>query len=314
MKIIKLTILLSVFFFELESKIRILTFHYNRPDFIAIQYKTFKKFLRDDHEIIVFNDAPTIDLERGIQEECDKYGIKCVRFEQHWHEKTFLTDEIDKWATMPGLTGVRELATLKGRHPSVRHCHVIQYALDNYGYDHDDVVGIVDGDMFPIRSVSIKEYLKNYEIVSMTNWDETRSVEFLWVGLCFFDVPRLPNIRTLKFHLSRIKNRVTDSGGHSYYYLQENPNIRYKKFKKTDAASYANMSINDLKRQGFNDKEITFLKRNIYNIEFHGDQKFLHYSRSSFVNILNPYAPETDVFHQGKSNVLNDFVENILID
>ena len=32
-----------------EEKILIFTYRYNRPDFIEIQHKTFKKFLKDDY-------------------------------------------------------------------------------------------------------------------------------------------------------------------------------------------------------------------------------------------------------------------------
>ena len=40
-----------------QTKVLIFTYSYNKPEFIELQYKTFKKFLLDDHELIVFNDA-----------------------------------------------------------------------------------------------------------------------------------------------------------------------------------------------------------------------------------------------------------------
>ena len=42
----------------LYPQILICTFAYNRPDFIEIQYLTFKKFLMDDFKLVVFNDFP----------------------------------------------------------------------------------------------------------------------------------------------------------------------------------------------------------------------------------------------------------------
>ena len=40
-----------------KQKILIITHNYNRPDFIEIQSATFKKFLQDDYEYVVFNDV-----------------------------------------------------------------------------------------------------------------------------------------------------------------------------------------------------------------------------------------------------------------
>jgi len=312
MKFTHLFLLSLLACFQVYGKVRILTFHYNRPDFIEIQYKTFKKFLKDDHEIIVFSDAPTPELEEAIRVECEKYGITCIRFEQDWHYESSLITEIEQWEKMPNITGFAELGILKGRHPSVRHCHVIQYALDNYGYDHDDIVGIVDGDMFPIRPVSIREYLKDHKIIGTKKFDQTGNVEFLWVALSFFDVPNLPDVRTLQFHLSRIDRRITDSGGHSYYYLHDHPEVKHKKYQKVLLSSLRNKNIKELKQLGLNDKEIAYVRGSNYNTEFHLDYHFLHYSRSSFVNIFNSYAPETESFHQNKSNPFKNFIKSIL--
>lgn len=84
---LKLFIFILVLFFSNEgyATVRILTFHYNQPEFIEIQYKTLKKFLMDDFELIVFNDAKTPENEKGIENICNEHGIKCVRFKPEWH-------------------------------------------------------------------------------------------------------------------------------------------------------------------------------------------------------------------------------------
>jgi len=51
-----LTILLTLFT-NPKDKVLVLTCAFNRPDFIELQYKTFKAFLNDDYEFVVFNDA-----------------------------------------------------------------------------------------------------------------------------------------------------------------------------------------------------------------------------------------------------------------
>ncbi|HEY4830992.1 MAG TPA: hypothetical protein VIH61_00300, partial [Waddliaceae bacterium] len=90
---------------QIFATIRILTFHYNQADFIEMQYKTLKKFLKDDFELIVFNDAKTEKNEKWIESVCDQYQIKCVRFKPEWH----LTDPISTYLQMrlqePSTTG-----------------------------------------------------------------------------------------------------------------------------------------------------------------------------------------------------------------
>ena len=73
---------------RVSAKVRFLTFHYNHPEFIEIQYQTFQKFMMDDYELIVFNDAKDPKFEIAIRETCEKYGIPCIRFQQEWHRET----------------------------------------------------------------------------------------------------------------------------------------------------------------------------------------------------------------------------------
>ena len=66
---------------------KVITCVVNNPIFIEIQYKTLKKYLKNDYEYIVFNDAkPYPDLTNGddanirkeIEELCKKLDIKCI--------------------------------------------------------------------------------------------------------------------------------------------------------------------------------------------------------------------------------------------
>jgi len=240
---------LLLYFFvppELAAKIRILTFHYNQPDFVEMQYKTLKRFLNDEFELIVFNDAKTIENERGIENTCREYGIKCVRFEPEWHLidplniylKRRLQDPSTKgiWG-WDALTSIEEI----GDNPSVRHSHVIQYALDNYGYDHDDIVMIMDGDNFLIKPLSIRELLSSYDIIGFNQIPDylgksrkqqqisvPQDTEMLWVVFIAFCPCKLPNPRELQFHVDVISdhpllpnNTIGDTGAANIPYFKK---------------------------------------------------------------------------------------------
>ncbi len=52
----------------ISSKILIITHAHNRPEFIPLQDVTFKEFLKDDYEFVVFNDARDEKIDKEIFE------------------------------------------------------------------------------------------------------------------------------------------------------------------------------------------------------------------------------------------------------
>jgi hypothetical protein len=122
----------------LQAKIRFLTFYCNRANLIELQYKLLKKYLKNDHEIIVINDAPDPTNESEICSMCDKYHIQCVRYEQDLHFKDPLNIKIQNYLSIPGIRSFVGFSGKKledvAQQPSIRHSHLIQFALDRYGY------------------------------------------------------------------------------------------------------------------------------------------------------------------------------------
>ena len=119
MKLLKLAFLL-VLQVPIFSKVLIFTYAYNRPEFIKYQYLTFKKFMLDEYEFVVFNDARDNEMRKKIEHECKNFGLECVRIPQEIHSKPYLK----RW---PGETY---------DNACVRCANVIQYSLNELGFDH----------------------------------------------------------------------------------------------------------------------------------------------------------------------------------
>ncbi len=281
------TSLLLLFSGSLFSKVRILTFHYNQADFIEIQHRCLQKFMSDDYELIVFNDARTADNERAIQQTCEKFGIQCIRFEQEWH-----------FANPANMQS-----------PSDRHARVIQYALDYFGYDNNDPVAIMDGDAFFIRKISIKDRLKDLDIFGMArSLADTRiPVNYLWVPFVAFDPKKLPNLKDLKFHPTIINNTWQDTGAASHYYLKNNPSVKYKRTEAEITALFSPFSNSELRNWGFSPAEISLI-RNLGShgcqVELNIDRCILHFREVSF---------EASKHHE-KLECLYKFINQILTD
>jgi hypothetical protein len=269
---------------SLFSKVRILTFHYNKPEFIKLQYLAFSKFSKDEFEIIVFNDAADPVCEQQINEMCSKYDIKCVRFEPEWHKTDPLNDYIKQCLENPENSTLLFFNTTIYNQPSVRHCHVIQYALDNYAYNHDDIIAIIDGDCFPIRSFSLHDWLSTYNITGIQRIIHEYNVDYFWVVFVAFNPSKIPDLNQLKFHTDIINNRLHDSGSHSYYYLKNHPNLLINKCPGHPSSTIRHFSYQQLRTLGFTDDEIWLVNSlpKDQSVEFDMNNHLLHFCGSSF--------------------------------
>ncbi|HEX2579068.1 MAG TPA: hypothetical protein VHK67_01530 [Rhabdochlamydiaceae bacterium] len=310
------------------ATIRILTFHYNQSEFIEMQYKTLNKFLKDDFELIVFNDAKTEENEKSIESVCNEYQIHCVRFKPEWH----LTDPLNSYLKMRlqqpstigywgwnGSTSNEEFAN----HPSVRHSHVIQYALDNYGYKHDDIVVIMDGDNFLIKPLSIRQLMSSNDIVGFNQWPDQlaqqrrrleltvpKGMEMFWVVFIAFNPRKLPNVKELRFNVDVVSghphlpnNTISDTGAAVYKYLWKHPKLKLLAFPWQSSYTYRCLSNVELKKLSISDRVVQLI-RDIHpeNVQFFVFEHFVHFSAYT----------QKGVNHEFKVGHFRQFIEDIL--
>lgn len=290
-RVVVFLILFSVFLtHDLEAKIRFLSSQFNRPEFLEMQWRLLEKFVLDDYELIVFNDALDPQFEEAIRKVCEDNHIQCVRFEQEWHNTDplneyiyrilkdpsnrydFLFDLVDGELTLGGVA----------QQSSIRHNHVIQYGLDHFGYDHDDIVVILDHDLFPIKPVSIRKLLEKSPIVGV-EMKVSDELHYLWVPFVAFDPTRLPNVRALKFNCDIINHYFYDTGAHTHHYLNANPEVVSEMHRRCYDKEFYHQPVQKLKEFGFQKEEIQLIKSMPWPgcIEFYVDYNFLHYGVGS---------------------------------
>jgi len=150
-----------------SSDLLIITHYFNRPDFIALQYKTFKQFLHDDYEYIIFNDAQDLALEHQINDVCKSLGIRCIRVPQTGRSRPANSPTTSSW----------------------RHSQAIEYSMNKVGFKHDGLVMMIDSDMFLIKDFSVKDFLQDSDIAGIRQVRE--GMTYLWPGLIFFRMNKL---------------------------------------------------------------------------------------------------------------------------
>jgi len=289
----------------IEAKVLLITHSYNRPDFIELQAKTFQKFLQDDYEFVVFNDAPTQKLAEQVEAACAKLGISCFRVPQSIHQQPYLPREADDdWNS-----------------PSIRTANAVQYSFDTLAFQHDGMVAIIDSDMFLIRNFSIVEYASGYDLAAVAQWRGSDGVvKYLWNGIMFFNMQTLPNKRSLNFNCGRIMGNCTDTGGFTHYYLKQNPEAKVRFMREQLDVTDGDYIVNSYEPEGrdyMTQEEVLaaiqsyehlpwLLEQKPDDIQFFLHCTILHYRRAG------NYHHKPNVYHQKKTKILHEFIERIL--
>lgn len=260
------------------AKVLIITHNYDRPQFVGWHRITFDKFLQDDYEYVVFSDARTDEMHQQIADACKKFNVQCIRIPQNLHGMT-VAGRVD--------------------HPSYRHAVGIQYSLEQLGFNHNDILVIIDTDLLIIRPFSFTEYMKDTDIAAI--FRRMYDLDFCWPGLTCFRMNQLPDKKAINFEPGIHNEKYMDTGWNTYFYLQSHPNLRIKSMnmlegsqlfcdytdhiKTPDMVRYPlhnldlskEQQIKALEQIGFNQKEVEFLMKKPCSVDFFHDHTFLHY-------------------------------------
>lgn len=288
-------------------KVLIITHNYNCPRFIEVQAKTFKKFLKDDYEYVVFNDANNQNMADQIENMCTTHNVSHVRIPQEIHDRPYQQRD----------------GKYPNSAPHVRHADCVQYSMDTLGFDHDDIILMLDSDMILIHPLSLSDYMKDKDIAAFIRTFRDQ-VHFLWPGLTILNMKTLPEKRTLCFNTGTINGAPADSGGFTYYYLIKHPELRVVDINTifshqlflgdkhlnrqadngTDVHETVKMSL--YKNNKFTDPEIKFLLKQPDTFEFYLDHCFLHYREGS------NYTKQPQNYHDHKFQVFTELLNEIL--
>jgi hypothetical protein len=288
-----------------DQPVRIFTYVYNRPDFIELHVKTLQAFLKDEYEYIVFNDASNMDMKRTIEETCRRLNVQCIRVPDHApHRQT----------------------------PSYRHMDGIQYSLDILGYDYNGILVLLDADMFLIRPLSIKEYMRDHDFIGGYEYRcrdggyfktaesqfvngaafvaNDNQVTYTSPCLVFMNMANLPNKRSINFDGDRVEGIACDVGGQSYYYFKNNPDISLK-FYVAVSKDFLVTLPKSLTEYGFDTNSIDLIMnhKREYGFQFHGGTYFLHFYAGG-----SNWPGYTAEFVQQKTDIVNQYIDKQIQD
>ena len=151
--------------------------------FIRLQYLSLKKYLKNDYEFIVFNDAKDYpDISNGGDEKmkqkvidiCNELHIKCYTFENSYQKN------------------------IKNMY-SYKHS-IVMNTIHKYQIENPDKYLIFDADLFLIDYLDISKYEKEGAgIVLQERFDGL--LVYAWPGLVYLDTTRNKNYNLLDWSI-----------------------------------------------------------------------------------------------------------------
>jgi hypothetical protein len=249
---------------------KIITAVVNNPIFIEIQYYTLQKYVQNEYEFIVFNDAKDfpdftnnndITIKRQIQDICNKLNITCINIPNKHHKQNMC--------------------------PAKRCADSMNYILE-YQKKYPDKYLLLDSDMFLIDYFDVNKY-QNYACAIVLQSRNENKINYFWNGIYYFDMIKMKNKEFLNWNCST----YCDVGGMMQEWLKKQmeniliPNTNEIRVTNDiyfiKHLSSCSWDINELpKNLQDNLKLIDFFKHDIRNVndkffcEIY-DNVFLHY-------------------------------------
>jgi len=271
--------------------VKIFTFTFNRPDILEIQYKTFKKYCKNDFEFIVIHDSRNEEYVDEFSSICEKNNFK------FYHHKS-----------------------RAGKQPSEYHSDVLMWTYKNIVCKKyiDDIIFFLDHDIFMVDYLDILKYIDKFDMVTFfqrrpdpgehikyPKISNSISIDdsilyYAWPGFCIFKNSKLKDkpfdfMCKLPSELSELPENLRqnlDSGGGTY------------KLFKDKSLLIKNVGFEHIKMyNGF--EVINNLVNNGHDYLFLCDRKFLHYKNAS--NWHTFYS----VVDTDKTNILFKIFEDI---
>lgn len=185
--------------------VKIITYAHKRPDFIYLQYESIKKHFKSEYEYIVFNNSiDSLKEYDEIHRICNELDIKCVDVQ--------LVDDIRVTHGEINYTGNRYT------NPNVACSYPLIWTFRNYLSTKDEVVCLIDSDMFFINNIDIEYEIKDKDIIYIPQYRDN-NVSYIWNAFACFNIKRRPDLLNLDWHPGVVNGSVCDVGGQTYFNL-----------------------------------------------------------------------------------------------
>lgn len=288
-----------------KNEIIIFSFVSNTKFPIDLQIKCFKKYIKEKHTFFIVNDADNSKDRKAICEISMLNGVKYILVPSSIHNTN---------------------------NPSEYFAETLNWILHHKTNNHK-INMFVHCDIFPICNLSIVNLLGNNSIAS--TFDSRRSNGYQIDYFCpvivvidkhlknkknlFFDCCNGNNVITIN-HNENILKFVADTGGKSYYYMKNNPDVKIKTIQTFETRNMINVNKFNLSNHVQNIMNDYIVRENKiinkYNINsgWLTEDGFYHYLAGSQwnVNVINKLNYLKYDLHHSDDNIRKINAANLI--
>jgi hypothetical protein len=221
--------------------VQIFTTVVNRPQFVDFQARLFRKYFRNEYQFHVVDDSVEPHITRRFEEVCRATGAT-------YHRKP---------------------ARFTRNNAAAACAAALQWTFDEIIKKRysDQIVMLLDSDMFLIENFDAVEYIRGYTIAGL--WQKRNHITYIHNVLLIFNMPEIMRFGgDLDFSSGMLEGCEVDVGGYLYYFLHRDG----VKVRATDP----NMEpVYPARFKGIDLHDFGLTKG--YNMELHCDGRFLHY-------------------------------------
>jgi hypothetical protein len=263
-----------------KDRVKVVTTVAAWPEALELQRELLDRYLEDDFEFIAFIDTPVEPSSFNLWDpNLRQRGIRMA--EEFCDRKYLVPDLLHKNRR----TQFRKTREKKAVNANLRAADSLQFAWNSEILDSVNPVLILDNDMFPISSFSIKGKLLESPLSGIVNnsWGRWRqkSIPWLWSGLMFIDPPRIPEKGIWSFDCGKVQGINVDVSGQTAHWLMKYSNL----VSKINHLPSLTWTTEDTEYR-FSASQMKFLttdsrnKAGKFYCELYGEQ-FLHYRGGS---------------------------------
>ena len=180
-----------------------------RPDFIELQYESIQKHIKNDFEYVVLNN----DITKGenykkIKEICQSLSIRCV--DVTLDENLQYTNGVLNYSNNNYTTGNNACV------------YSLFWTFNNF-ITNEEIVSIIDSDMFFIEDVDIENLISDRDIIFTPHYRALNNnhISYIWPGFVCLNLKKSPHLKTLNWNHSLqsgiLNGIVGDVGTYTYF-------------------------------------------------------------------------------------------------
>ncbi len=206
--------------------IKIYTYFHKRPDFADMQIKSLRKYLKEDFELTVFNNAG-FDCDKKnydeINRRCKELQVPVINIDKDEDMINFYL----KYETVLGNRIFNEDGSYLN--PNVAVAYSLCYMWEKFMCKEKGKVAFLQHDIFLKEPISFTDYMKDsglcYLPQSRMRTDGTL-INYMWNTFFLADLSKLPEPETMNWWCGSVDGICVDVGGQTYKYLDDYPEIK----------------------------------------------------------------------------------------